>query len=657
MDPVMELLKRLGSGYKEVTDEADAYWGNKARQVGEGISNLGTGYKDLTDKADAKIASIFTPTPPLTPKGPLPLYDAMGAPTGFDDPSTLPPSPPGGENARATPFRSPQPLSPEGQRYANMTAGEIEDEQGGPPAPIPPGLGVVQPDLPISRGQPAPPTLPPVASQPVQAPAPQLPETEVQEEPPKDPNDIILQAYKQPIMEAAMAARKRDLERMDSPLTRSNAYDLIMKGQISHDPALTGRGSELLQKSMSAPIYAESLKQAGETAEQLGKGQIVSDSVDPNSQTSRAARMITIESPAFAEYAKAYAKKNKVSEVEARHVLAAQMQGLSQVGVEAYQKSLKASGDYTEQRAKEAREWALKEQDEARTRGIAIESATKETLFAALSRADSNVTNSLRATVAQIYPAAANAPGFDKMTGLELEQAYPKAAERSAEIMKFRQEYNMRLTSDIAINDEWQVATSAPRGMAGGYEGLRVPNQIGVANKGEFLKQNQSAKVALDAADDLLRMSIDPGTAFSVKLNTPQGQRVKQMLQRFAENASALSPAGKVMLDELQKMGNSGSLDVTEFIFGSKGKKANVKSALREMNSNHQNIATTYINTKVQQGEIPATPPTWLPMGMDTAEVMKGGVPVKVPAYVFDVNGHKVGYWRDANNVWVKKVD
>jgi hypothetical protein len=644
---VLDLLKRLGSGYKEATDVAGDYWANKASQLGQG-------YKDLTDKADAGIASMFKPTPPLTPKGPLPLYDAMGAPTGLDDPSTLPQPTPGGLDARATPFRSPAPLSEESQRLANTPAGDIAaqypnetDKQA-----IPPGLGVVRDDAV------PPPAGPIVAPKEVQdnlpPPEAELPEVAA----PKDPNDIILQAYKQPIMEAAMAARKRDLERMDSPAARTDAHLMMMQGLIGRDSALTTAGSSLLRKSAYDPIHAESLEQAGKTAEQLGKGQIASDAVDPNSQTSRAARMITIESPAFASYAQAYAKKNKVSEVEARHVLASQMQGLSQVGVEAFQKSLKASGDYTEQRAKEARDWALKEQTEAQTKGIAIESATKETLFEALKKPDSNVTNSLRATVAQIYPAAAGTPGFDRMTGLELEAAYPKAAERSAEIMKFRQEYNMRLTSDIAINDEWQVATSAPRGMAGGYEGLRVPNQIGVTNKGEFLKQNQSAKVALDAADDLLRMSIDPGTAFSVKLNTPQGQRVKQMLQRFAENASALSPAGRIMLDELQKMGNSGSLDVTEFIFGSKGKKANVKSALREMNSNHQNIATTYVNTKVAQGEIPATPPTWLPMEMDTAEIVgKVGAPVKVPAYVFDVNGHKVGYWRDANNTWVKKVD
>jgi hypothetical protein len=467
----------------------------------------------------------------------------------------------------------------------------------------------------------------------------------------RDPNDILREAYK-PAIDMALEARKKDMARMDSPEARMTAYGHLAAGLNANSPALQTAGADLLKKSKFDPIYGESLEQAGKSGQAIAAAQTASLDLDPESPKSRAARLAFHSSDQFDETARKMSEQTGISEQDARAALYKGTQGLTAVGINAFTAVMKSSNDWSKGRAEIAVEYAKKRQADVLTHQINVETTNKDTLYKAWNSPVSAISKSQRELYRSLLPhgVAESNPDFNKLTAHELAATYPQMAEVAAGIMKWQQEYNIKLASDTVVDNDWTVNTQTVPGPVPGMPGKQVPNPIGVANKARFLQQTNAAKVAIDSADQLFR-TVDPSTAVSYSMQTTDGQRVYNNLVTFARNAATLSPSGAALLEQLTNVSPQGTFVPSQFVFGAKGKKSSVANALLEMNSNHITESKPFNNYKVDVlGLPPETPPTWRPMTIGEDSDGKSGK--KVKTYSFDIGGKKYMYFRSNTGQW-----
>ena len=361
----------------------------------------------------------------------------------------LPPPPPL-QNARTTPSSSPYTPSPadlapeiDGEQAPDPLTGgnsvdwnQVQTSNASLDSPfVPPQIERnINPPIPPpqvrldssnqGRGSVSPPqaTPSPEESKLVVPPTPQLEQTpEAIPTHKRDPNDILLEQYREPIMEMAKAARARDMARMDSPQARGEASGMIWQGLLGRDSGLTGRGADLLRKSSFDPIYGESLEQQGKGAEQLGKGQIASEKMDPNSPVSEATRIAMLASPMTEDWAVRAVKQGEFDNVtQAKAWMYRQSKQLHAAGMESYMSNIMKGGDFSKQAAEKGMIDVLADKHSWEAKQIKLAFETDQALKAALTDKDHPaslfVKQFLRQMDRQGYDST---PGIENMNGLQ----------------------------------------------------------------------------------------------------------------------------------------------------------------------------------------------------------------------------------------------
>lgn len=480
-----------------------------------------------------------------------------------------------------------------------------------------------------------------------------LSEQATQPAPTKDPNELLRQAYK-PALDMAMEARRKDLERQTGLPAQALGQRFLMHGILGRDAGLSAVGAGLIKRAQTDPLEVDSLEKASRASQEMIKAQTAQMELDPNSDIAEGQRIALLGHSGVSEWATKQSAMTGRSVHDIKSELYGQMKTLSPVGMKVFLDTVKASGDYSKQRAEEALNYANAAQAGAMTEKIRTETADMQALQKAWNDSNSGVSQFYRASVRGLVPehVVSQTPNFDRMTAHELSKTFPDALKTSAELLKWHQEYNMRVASDTQVDDETVVRTQMVPGPVAGMPGKAVPNAIGVANRREYLEQKGAAKTAMDSGDQLFRVISGAGDAASYSLQTPAGQKIYNNLMTFARSASVLSPSGKALLEQLTAVKPDGTIIPSQFIFGSKGKKGSVQAAMQEINTAFQTASQPYLYPDVQMKGIPPSyPPLYLPMTIQDNKDAKGR---SYKSYIVEIGGKKWEYFKpSANSPWV----
>lgn len=458
--------------------------------------------------------------------------------------------------------------------------------------------------------------------------------------------------------EKAMEARQKDLDRYHN----AEAQLMLNAGLAGtgHNHAAQAAAVGQLGALQTKPIHTDTLSEASKAGQEHAK--LIQDSwkLDPESPISREAQMAYVASSEFEAAANGIAKQTGQDPLAVKKYLYQRARGLNSVGIAAFTSVMKSSGDYSKQRADEAYSYALNEQSQAVTRQLGVETQSREFVIKNLQNPSSLISQSLRKTIAAINPAAADVPNFDKMSGADLYNAFPGLMPASAEIMKYRQEYMMRFQAESEVDNDWRVTSTTPTGMAGGLAGLPVANQEGIQRKAQFRQEVQSGKIAVDTYDNVMRrvQNLNANGAVSVSLKTNTGRELLQDMINLTEALSMTSPYAKQLNEELRGLSQGTAFTPGDFLFGTaSGKQRNIHSALMMMNSNLGNNSKPFVNKTLERGEIPPTPPVWIPFKTDkSTQVVPPGGGAPVQGYEFQIGNKKVLYFRDGTGNWINRV-
>ena len=357
----------------------------------------------------------------------------------------LPPPPPSALDAQTTPSRSSYggPGVPPQTSPADM-APEVDGEQAPPPLTgfnnvsdaelaannasvrgADNGSQYIQPSHVVS--QPSPPIPPPQSVQP-SLPIPPGEQAPTAEEVPthkRDPNDILLEQYREPIMDMAKAARARDLARMDSPQARTDAHLMMMQGLIGRDSALSGRGADLLRKSAYDPIYGESLEQQGKSAQSMGLGQAASEKLDPASPTSEAMRIAMLASPMTDDWANRSVAQGEFPSVrEAKEWMYNKSKNLHGAGMETFLSNVMKGGDFSKQSAERELTNVLADKNSWEGKQIRLAFETEQSLIKALGDPNHPVSRYAKG-ISKMMMGNKWRPEYEGMSALELAKLTP----------------------------------------------------------------------------------------------------------------------------------------------------------------------------------------------------------------------------------------
>lgn len=635
--------------------------------------------------------------PPSHPGGPLTQADLDFLPprqeprTALQSPTPPLPPPPLPPNAGTTPLRSSQaPWEPAPQDVAP----EVDGEQA--PPPLTGGNNVdwnevnrnnaslANPAMPVQGTQASNPMLlddiearaarqksgqnasvvlqPDEDSLPMeQGPKPASPVMAQTVEPKGyDPINLLQEQYRDAIR-ATASARQHDLSEQEM-----QKYLMLASSGAQHAGGNAGAAAALGQeaaKLQAAPLQMNSLQKQAEVMQTQAKAAKETWELDPESPTSMGAQMSFIASNQFNEIADRMAKDGKLDPVQARQKLYGEVKQLNSVGLDTFQKIMKNTGDYNAQAVHAALEEAQKDQHRMLTRQLRAETVSRETLLPALNSGDSAISWFARNAVKSMMPnEVAQIPPdvFSKMTANEIQSQFPGMAGMIAEYIKFGNVRSLQVEEQKNVNDKWQIRTGRINAPGTPMNGQEAVPEVAKAMAPKFNEMTRAVPVAMQSYDALAKRAAGgPEAMANIKLNSQEGQDIRNEIQTFINYAAIVSPVhAEALKQQLAVFDKSGSINLWAFVWGSEGTQSTLESAFRNMNANYSNMAGMYERKDMSRGEVPVEPPIHLPVviGREKTGYDSSGQVMEGPTYSFRINEKTVKYWTDENGNWKKQT-
>lgn len=358
---------------------------------------------------------------------------------------------------------------------------------------------------------------------------------------PKLPDQVLMDMYRAPMEEASEAAR-RDYERMGTlgaGMQQAMVAARRMRGETPTQEDFAGF------QPFTTPFESAQIKTKTENVDNLAKANVTSQKLDPNSPASKAAKLSFYASPEFEMVAIGMSKSDpSLSVYDAKKMLYNAAEGMSQHALEAFQNTMKASGDYSRQRATEALEYASTRHQRALSSQIELEVDNTQSFYDAMNNGSSGISQFL-------VQAIENATG-DKIapgtTGMQLYRVHPKLVEGYTELLVKRVDNQRAQDRNAALGPGLGLLPVAKTGTQSGPLAIvNMPNYPELSDNEKASRQAswQAMKNLNDTVPRTMYMLDAPGVANLAKqrFGVGDGPRIRKQLSLVAEYAQFLDPA------------------------------------------------------------------------------------------------------------------
>lgn len=463
-----------------------------------------------------------------------------------------------------------------------LAAPPLGSEPVPPPTPRPPA------NL-APGGQPGASAAPPVpTSQPLVAPgAPEAPAAESGLEAFKrDPNEILREAYK-PAIDMALEARKKDLERGTGFGANALGWALMAKA----NPELQAAGAGIIKRAQTEPINIDTLQSAGVAAQSVAAAQMASQKLDPKSPYAEGQRIAILASPEVNRWASQQAAMTGQDVKTVKTQFYRQLQGFAPLAMDKYMEVLKASGDWSKQRAEEALAYAQEAANRATARSLNNETSQKEKIYAAMNDPNSAATTLGKEALLRSYGESIKdrfTKPWSQVTLTDIAAYDANLAAHALDVIRFQVDREREAATERFIDNKWEMkeAGSGKATGLGGYGQVGNPVKASPEARKELSQDVQAATLGTDYGMRALAILENHSLkgAVRVKFDTSIGGELKFIIGKLAGYQERLSADTRKSLADAQTALTGGEVTLTNTWLGAT--TAVLRKALSELQSN-----------------------------------------------------------------------
>jgi hypothetical protein len=477
----------------------------------------------------------------------------------------------------------------------------------------------------------------------------------------RDPNDILREHYK-PAIEMALEARRKDLARMDSPLARMEANNMMAAGMNLKSETMMGKGADLLRQSQFNPIHGESLEQAGKAGKEIAGAQLASSELDPTSMISEGRRIALMGSSGLNSLALQESQSTGAPMAAVKTQLYRKLQNLNSKGMEAFENAIKNSGAYSKERADELLVHAQRAQYNALTASLEQETGQKSRIYDAMNRTDSVTTQLAKAAILRSYGPAIKdmIPNWEHATMTEIAAYDPAIASNALHIVEKQISMEREAAAKATVNERWKVREAGPGKVDPNNPFAQSTNLIELSpqEKAELPMHEQAGRLGLEngmKAMYLLDKGIGMGSAARTFFKTGEGKQIEYELEKLSNYTERLAPDTSAAIRGSIVSGQKAGF--SDLWLG--GTQKLIRKAMTELQQNaHARLAGGKVYSPQYEDKEMKSPPEYPPVGMPVEEIQVKRNGKNLYGYrYFNVGPYaSVDYIKDPqDNTWMKK--